>query len=97
MNDALPEVHDNPQLSRWEARLDDELAGFAEYTLDGTTVTFTHTETDPRFGGRGVGGALARTALDAARAAGRDVVPQCPFFAGWIGKHPDYADLVAAS
>jgi predicted GNAT family acetyltransferase len=29
------------------------------------------------------------------RAAGtRKVLPLCPFIKGWIGKHPDYVDLV---
>lgn len=56
---------------------------------------FTHTEVDPAFEGRGIGGALARHALDAVRAAGtRRVLPICPFIKGWIGKHPDYVELL---
>ena len=58
-------------------------------------MIFTHTEVDPKFEGKGVGSALARFALDDVRAAGtRRVLPLCPFIKGWIGKHPDYADLV---
>ncbi len=85
-----------PARSRYEAHLDGELAGFAEYELGDGIVTFTHTVVEDRFGGRGVASALARYALDDVRAEGsRRVVPQCAFIEGWIGKHPEYADLVA--
>lgn len=85
----------NPGESRYEARVDGELAGFAEYELADGLVTFTHTEVDDRFEGQGVGSALARFALDDVRAEGaRRVRPECPFIARWIAKHPDYADLV---
>ncbi len=85
----------NPGESRYEAWLDGELAGFAEYELADGLVTFTHTEVDDRFEGRGVGSALARFALEDVRTEGaRRVRPECPFIAGWIAKHPDYADLV---
>ncbi|GJF06441.1 hypothetical protein PSD17_53880 [Pseudonocardia sp. D17] len=52
---------------------------------------FTHTEVDDRFGGRGLGGVLARGALDAARARGLRVRPDCPFIRSWIEKHPEYS------
>jgi predicted GNAT family acetyltransferase len=89
------EVTRNDEQSRYEARLDGALAGFAEYQLTDELVVFTHTEVDPAFEGKGVGSALARAALDDVRAsAQRQVLPLCPFISGWIGKHPDYADLV---
>lgn len=85
----------NPQASRYEAHLDGELAGFAEYQLTDALVIFTHTEVDEKFEGKGVGSALARAALDDVRAQGsRKVLPLCPFIKGWIGKHRDYVDLV---
>jgi uncharacterized protein len=85
----------NPQARRYEAHLDGELAGFAEYQLTDALVIFTHTEVDEKFEGKGVGSALARFALDDVRAAGeRKVLPLCPFIKGWIGKHRDYVDLV---
>lgn len=92
------QVTDNPGESRFEARVDGELAGFAEYLTSEDLVTFTHTEVFDAFEGQGVGSALARGALDAVRADGtRRVLPRCPFIRGWIEKHPDYQDLVDAS
>jgi predicted GNAT family acetyltransferase len=88
-------VADVPDRRRFEARIGDELAGFSEYTLGDGTIVFTHTQVDDAFEGRGVGGALARGALDSARERGLAVVPRCPFIRGWIERHPDYADLVA--
>lgn len=89
------EVTRNDEKSRYEARVDGALAGFSEYQLTDELVVFTHTEVDPAFEGQGIGSALARTALDDVRAqAERSVLPLCPFISGWIGKHPDYVDLV---
>jgi predicted GNAT family acetyltransferase len=89
-------VTDNQESSRFEIFQDDELAGFAEYQRRGGAIDFVHTEIDPRFGGLGLGGQLARAALDSVRAAGLAALPHCPFIRGWIAKHPDYADLVPA-
>lgn len=90
-------VTDNPDESRYEAHVDGELAGFAEYKLTQRLIVFTHTEVGDAFEGKGVGSALARHALDAVRANGeRLVVPKCPFIKGWIEKHPDYQSLVSS-
>jgi predicted GNAT family acetyltransferase len=87
-------VTDAPERGRFEARVGDRLAGFADYLRSGVLVVYPHTEVEPAFEGRGVGSALARAALDDARARGLPVLATCPFIAGWIGRHPDYADLV---
>ena len=88
-------VTDNLDLHRYEAHVDGELAGYAEYQLTRWSIVFTHTQVDDRFEGRGVGSALARSALDDVRAQGeRDVIPVCPFIRGWLDQHAEYADLV---
>jgi uncharacterized protein len=89
------EIRDNPAAGRYEAFVDDAPAGIAAYRRSPGLITFTHTEVDEAFEGRGVGGALAQHSLDAARAAGESVQPICPFYRSWIGRHPDYQDLVA--
>lgn len=92
MADAV-EVVNNAEAGRFEVRLGDDVA-FAEYRRLANGILFPHTEVPPAFEGKGVGSALARTALDWARAEGQVVMPVCPFIAGWIAKHPDYHDLV---
>ncbi len=86
-------VVDAAERSRFEARCAGEPAGFAQYVRTDTLVVYPHTEVDPAYEGRGVGAALARTALDDARARGLKVVPICPFIRGYLERHPEYADL----
>ena len=45
-------------------------------------------------GGKGIGSKLVKGALDQVRAAGLKVVANCEFVKGYIGKHPEYADLI---
>lgn len=88
------EVHDNPALNRFEINLDGDTAA-SYYKLAPGVITFTHTEVPPKFGGRGIGSALVRGALEAARARGLKVVAKCPFVAAYMAKHPEFNDLVA--
>ncbi|HEY0508350.1 MAG TPA: GNAT family N-acetyltransferase [Blastococcus sp.] len=90
-----PTVRDVPEADRYEIRDGDRLLGHADYQRRGDTVVFTHTEVDPAAGRPGLGSTLVRAALDDVRATGRSVVPQCSFVRSWIGKHEEYADLVA--
>ena len=55
----------------------------------------THTVVPLALEGHGIAGRLARAALDYARDRGLSVVPLCPYVADYIGKHPEYEDLVA--
>ena len=87
-------LHDHLTEFRYEARVGSELAGTAAYELTDSMITFTHTVVAEGFEGQGVGGALARYALDDARSRGLRVRVLCPFIRSWITRHPEYADLV---
>ena len=86
-------VEHEAEQHRWEAALDGAPAGHLEYTRTPDLVVMTHTEVGRSFEGKGVGAALARAALDGARAEGLKVLPVCPFVRGWMDRHPDYEDL----
>jgi predicted GNAT family acetyltransferase len=90
-------VDDNPMDSRYEARVDGALAGVCEYELTVDTIVFLHTVVAEKYEGHGVGTALARYALDDARARGLYVRPLCPFIRGWMARHPEYNDLIKAA
>lgn len=89
-----PDVTDNPSRHRYEIVSGDELAGFALYRDAGGRRVFTHTEVAPAHQGQGLASRLTRAALDDVRRKGLRVVPDCPFMAAYIGRHPHDADLV---
>lgn len=97
----MPEASDvavlhNFDAQRFELTVESERA-FAAYRLHDGAIVFTHTEVPPALEGRGIGSALARAALEYARAEGLAVVALCPFIAGYIRRHPQYQRLVRAS
>jgi len=66
-----------------------------EYHLRGPTIVYTHTIVPLVLEGHGIAGKLAKEALDYARDRELSVVPLCPYVADYVGKHPEYGDLVA--
>lgn len=87
-------VTDVPDQDRYEMRDGDVLVGLVEYHLYGDEIAILHTEIGDEFGGHGFGSQLIKAVMDDARAKGRKVLPYCPFTRSWVGKHPDYLDLV---
>jgi predicted GNAT family acetyltransferase len=94
-SDQPVSVADRPDRDRYEIELNGERVGLLSYRRAGEIITYRHTETEPSVGGRGLGSALVRFALDDARARGFRVIPACPFVASFIVRHPEYEDLVA--
>jgi predicted GNAT family acetyltransferase len=86
-------VVDVPHRSRFEIRVDGEIAGFAAYHRRPGVIAFMHTEIDPRFG-KGLASKLIHAALSEARSEGASVLPFCPFVRGYIARHGEYLDLV---
>jgi len=87
-------VVDDPVHSRYELRVDGELAGQLVYRSDGARRTLVHTEIAPAFEGHGLGSHLAAGALDDARQRGFTVVPLCPFVTAYLRHHPEQLDVV---
>jgi uncharacterized protein len=88
-------VHRNDENHHYEATLDGVVVAHVTFRDRPGQVVLIHTETDPAYEGRGIGGALARGALDDVRARGLTAVVQCPFIASYVQSHPEYRDLVA--
>jgi predicted GNAT family acetyltransferase len=87
-------VVDEPERSRFEIRVDGDVAGFTEYRRRPGLIAFIHTLIDPRFEGRGLASQLVRTALSEARSDGLSVLPFCPFVRSYIAGHTVYLDVV---
>jgi uncharacterized protein len=88
-------VRDNPDGRRFEIDLGDSLA-IAEYNLPKGMIMFTHTEVPKQHEGKGIGSALIKAGLSAARERGLKVIPICPFFAAYMKKHAEEQDLLDA-
>ncbi len=95
MEDTLEQtaVDHNEGARRFEARVGDAVA-FLDYRRVPKTLHLIHTEVPAELEGRGLASALARAALNFARHENLRVVPSCAFVAGYIDKHPEYAELV---
>jgi uncharacterized protein len=95
MDDDGLRVIDEPGRQRYEARLGDQVVGFTEYRSTDGRLILLHTEVDPAFEGRGFGSRLASGVLDDIRARGLRVSVRCPFIKAFIGRHPEYRDVIA--
>ena len=87
-------VRSNPARNRYELEVDGHVA-FIEYGLKPGVITLIHTEVPKELGGRGVGTALARGALEDVRRLGLKVVVRCDFVRAFMAKHPEFDDLLA--
>jgi len=66
----------------------------AEYVRAGDVVTFTHTKVPRELEGQGIASDLIAGALADVRNQGLKIIPECPYVAGYIERHPDLQDLV---
>jgi predicted GNAT family acetyltransferase len=89
--DGEVRIVDQPDAERYEARIDERVVGFTRYHRAGTRIVFYHTEVDPAFEGRGIGGRLAAGALNDALALGSRIIVDCPFIGAYLKRHPELA------
>ncbi|QDZ29356.1 GNAT family N-acetyltransferase [Noviherbaspirillum sp. UKPF54] len=90
-------LQNNTDKQRYELVDAGQVVAFADYRQENDAVVLIHTEVSPEHGGKGYGSALARQALDDIRTRQKKVVPVCEFMAGYIGKHPEYGDLLKSA
>lgn len=78
---------------RYELDVEGDLA-VVEYLRAGDTLVLTHTGVPPRLEGRGIGSELVRSVLEDVRRQELRIVPQCPFVAAYIRRHPQWSCVV---
>jgi uncharacterized protein len=91
--DKISQVVNNPSQHRYELAVQGKVA-FANYRLTPGIVIITHTETPRELRGRGIASELVKGTLEIIRAEGLKVVAGCGFVVDYLGKHPEFADLV---
>ena len=65
-----------------------------EYIKAQGFIVLTHTEVPEKYEGQGIGSELTRAVLEDLRAKKLPMIPQCPFVAQYIYRHPEWADVV---
>jgi len=91
----MARVEKNAAASRFEMQVEGRTALVQFRDESDGTARLIHTEVPDALEGRGVGSSLAKGVLEAIRAEGKRIVPQCTFIAGYLDRHPEYQDLVA--
>jgi uncharacterized protein len=82
---------------RFTIAVDGTTAGYAEFADRDGRRTFTHTEVDDAFQGRGLATILIGEALQQTRDAGLRIVPVCEMVAAHVKKHREFDDVVDAA
>lgn len=103
MTEERFEVREVPDQSRYvlidrgpDGTLSDEI-GEVSYADVGDERVLYHTGVSETYSGKGLGSKLVRAVVDDIVAAGKRIVPVCPYIAAWLPKHPQYADHVVES
>ncbi len=78
---------------RFEIERDGQVA-YLEYSMTGKVLGLIHTEVPDKLRGLGLASSLAETALQYARENKLKVDVICPSVLDYLGKHPEYSDLV---
>ena len=79
-------VEHHPEQSRFTAEVDGQTA-FLTYERDDGVVAMTHTIVPRELEGRGIAGALTRTAVEWARGQGLRIDAQCSYVRSWLQKN----------
>ena len=85
-------VEHNEAKKRFEITLGQEVA-FAEYSVEGDEMIFTHTEVPRQFRGRGIAQKLVLAGFDVASKERLKIVPLCSYAARVLQDHPEYHGL----
>lgn len=89
------QITHNPTAQKFETVIDGHTAFLSYEMIDDNTLNYNHTIVPPALGGRGVGMALVKFALEYAKENNQKVVPSCSFVASHIQRRVEYQSLLA--
>ena len=87
-------IEEGPSKGRYFYRADGAEAEMTYSRAGEKLIIIDHTEVPATFRGQGVGQALVARAVADARAAGKHILPLCPFAAAQFRRHPEWRDLL---
>lgn len=86
-----------PDARRYVLRIDDAVVAVVDYVINGDSISFNHTFTDPKLRGHGYAAEVVEFAVnDVEATSDRHIVPMCWYVGKWFDDHPERAGLVAA-
>ena len=89
------EIEDGPNGGRYVARVAGKPDSEMTYRKTGPGVwTIVHTGVPEALAGLGVGKALVAWMVEDIRRRGLRIVPQCPFTAAMLKRHPEWQDIL---
>lgn len=88
------EIHHDPVARRFTTVVEG-IEAEVNYSYDGEVLVIHHTGVPRPIEGRGIASELVRAVFEFARGAALKVRPSCSYAAMWVGKHQQYADLLA--
>ena len=89
------ELEDRGNKGRYVVKSPDGVEAEMTFTRIGEhQLIIDHTEVPDAFRGQGAGLRLVTRAVEDARAAGKTIIPLCPFAAAQFRRHPEWADVL---
>lgn len=92
----MKELAHEPDAKRYTLTIDGHLAALADYAINGNSISFHHTYTQPHLRGNGYAGEVVAFAVDDVEAnSTRRIVPMCWYVEQWFDEHPGKAALLS--
>lgn len=95
MSEVAHPITHNPTAQRFEVTIDGHVGFLSYQVIDEHTLDYDHTIVPSELGGRGLGTALVKYALDYARDHNKKIVPSCSFVASYLDRREEYQSLRA--
>lgn len=96
MSEDLPiTLEDKGSKGRYVVQAPDGTEAEMTFTKVGDSqLIIDHTSVPDAFRGQGIGAKLVARAVEDARAAGKTIIPLCPFAAAQFRRHAEWADVL---
>jgi predicted GNAT family acetyltransferase len=94
MSEAAVELEESGSKGRYVFRADGAEAEMTFSKAGEHMMIIDHTAVPDAFRGQGIGLKLVNRAVEDARAAGKKIIPLCPFAAAQFRRHPEWADVL---
>ncbi len=93
MNSNQGIFKDNTEKNQFELHIDEKVARL-EYVKRTDRIYLTHIEVPKALEGQGIAKSLTLQTLETVDQSGLKVIPQCPYVATFIKRHPEWERLV---